>query len=86
MFTCAACGRRATACPDCVNMMAVDPETGLPPDVAIVDGTATTIEPTPEARERSKTHPLCDACVTAAIVAGKTDMMTAEQRHRLRHL
>lgn len=82
IFKCPVCGRDSGACPECVNTIAFDPKTGLPPDVAIIDGKATTITPTPDATARSSQLPVCDDCISAAIRQG-ADLMTAEDRHIL---
>jgi RNA polymerase sigma-70 factor, ECF subfamily len=63
LYFCVACGRLALACPDCVTTVRIDPHTGLPIDIAVVDGRPVTIEPSEQSRERSRPEPLCDGCV-----------------------
>jgi hypothetical protein len=84
LFACVACGRRAAACPDCVNTVRIDPHTGLPIDVAVVDGQLVTVEPSEQAHERSRTQPVCDDCVHRrnARHPDRDARMTAADRHR----
>jgi hypothetical protein len=85
VFVCAVCGNRDAQCPDCVNTIAIDPETGLPPDVGYVNGKAASKTPSEAAKERSSQQPLCDICIAAAIARGKTGLLTAADRHSHLH-
>lgn len=76
-FHCYACGSLATACPDCVVTVRVDPQTGLPPDVELRGGKPASIEPVPGAVARSTKEPICDACASRAGWAE-----SAAQRHQ----
>lgn len=80
VFVCAGCHRPSSACPVCVNTIAIDPLTGLPPDVEMVNGAAAHKTPSDEAKQRARQDPICDACVVVAIAAGK-NLTTAEERH-----
>lgn len=95
LFTCFSCRLEFTACPECVNTIRVDPETGWPPDVEVIDGKAVHKEPTPEATARSIKQPTCDRCVAtrnetwarggedAQHIEGYWEL--AEDRHRRAH-
>jgi hypothetical protein len=88
VFVCADCGLQSSACPECVNAVRIDPETGLPPDVEIVDGRAVPKTPpiSEDAVHRSEPCPVCDACISLAIRRGKAGLMTAADRHRRLHV
>jgi ferredoxin len=87
LFTCIACGRPSLACPNCVTTVRIDPHTGLPIDVALVNGQPVTIEPTAAARARSRHQPICDDCVrrrNARYPDGQA-WITAAERHDRTH-
>ena len=88
IFDCAVCGMPSTACPNCVNMLPIDPETDLPPDVEVIEnGTArkrTDPEAIAESLRRSVREPVCDRCVEAAIRQGKP-WLTSDRRHETQH-
>jgi hypothetical protein len=88
LFDCVACKRPALACPDCVNTVRIDPHTGLPIDVAVVDGQPVTVEPTEQTRARSRREPICDDCVCRrnARYPDWAPWVTAADRHRRAHL
>jgi hypothetical protein len=89
LFTCYACTRPALACPECVTTVHDDPHTGLPVDVAILDGRPVSIEPTEHARARSRKQPICDTCVRRRnqFYPDRAGIwMTAGERHRRAHL
>jgi hypothetical protein len=88
LFSCFACRRLAFACPDCVTTVRGDPHTGLPIDLAIVDGRPVTIEPTEQSRARSRPEPICDHCVQRRndLYPDRGVWMTAGDRHRGAHL
>ncbi len=88
LFTCYACIRPAIACPDCVTTVRVDPHTGLPIDIAIVDGRPVTVEPTEQVRARSREQPICDGCVRRRneLYPDRGVWMTAGERHHRAHL
>lgn len=93
---CANCGSDFMACPQCVCTVRIDPQTGFPPDVAVVDGKAVHVaNPDPEAVQRAEKRPVCDDCVRrrnairegggedAAHMTGPWE--TAEERHARTH-
>jgi len=88
LFDCYACTLLSLACPDCVNTVRVDPHTGLPIDRAVVNGRPVTIEPTPQARARSRPEPICDNCVRRRneLYPDRGVWLTAAERHRRAHL
>jgi len=64
ILDCANCGARFMACPQCVCTVRIDPQTGFPPDVRVIDGKAVhNPKPDPEAVQRSEKRPVCDDCV-----------------------
>jgi hypothetical protein len=63
LLRCVDCRNGFMACPDCVNTIRIDPATGLPPDVEVIDGKAVHKEPDPEATARSVKQPVCDDCI-----------------------
>ena len=64
ILACADCKTGFMACPDCVNTVRIDPETGFPPDTQLVDGRLKHLaNPDPEATGRSIKQPVCDVCV-----------------------
>jgi hypothetical protein len=85
-FTCCSCGRLGTACPECANTVAIDPETNLPPDIAVINGKAVTVQPSEDAVRRSAQQLICDTCVIRAIAGGKTNWMAAVERHARFHV
>lgn len=87
LFDCVACQRPAAACPDCVNTVRIDPHIGLPIDVTVVDGRPVTVEPSAQARARSRTQPICDDCVRRrnARYLDREAWTTAADRHRRAH-
>lgn len=63
---CASCRAEFLACPDCVNTVRIDPATGYPPDVVVVDGRARhTDTPDAAAVARAVARPVCDGCIDA---------------------
>lgn len=93
LMKCADCKEGFTMCPNCVNAVRIDPETGFPPDVVVIDGKSKhNPNPDPEAVKRSVAQPVCDSCVQrrndalrgdsprAAHIVGVT--MLAVDRHR----
>ncbi len=88
LYFCVACGCLALACPDCVTTVRIDPHTGLPVDIAVVDGRPVAVEPTEQVRERSRPEPLCDGCVRRRnlLYPQRGAWMTAAERHRRAHL
>ena len=90
ILECANCGARFTACPQCVCAVRIDPQTGFPPDVRVIDGKAVhNPSPDPEAVQRSEKRPVCDNCVrrrngkAAARMQGPWE--TWEERHARTH-
>lgn len=82
---CGNCGEITAGCPQCLNVIRIDPETDLPPDVARnPNGEGfITIEPTLEAQLRSVQMPLCDVCVEETMRrAPHKGLITEEERHR----
>lgn len=84
---CAACRTQFAACPQCVNTVAIDPETGFPPDVERgPDDQPVRVEPSPEAVARSVKTPLCDRCVATHNRQYPDDPWTPwKERHALTH-
>jgi hypothetical protein len=85
IFDCVMCGRTDAQCPDCVNTIAIDPLTNLPPDVEYIDGRATHKTPDEAAKQRSRQQPLCDRCIAAAKAQGRPELVTAAERHSRLH-
>jgi hypothetical protein len=91
IYFCYVCGEPASACPECVNTVRIDPETELPPDVMLDENrNLRNITPDSNALARSVPLPICDNCVVAGNIvrssAGETTkLMTAAQRHRDYH-
>ncbi|GAB2572577.1 hypothetical protein GCM10027168_01740 [Streptomyces capparidis] len=96
VMRCADCKKGFMACPECVNVVRIDPETGLPPDVVVLDGEARhNPNPDPAAFERSVKQPVCDDCVAyrnELTRAGSErarhhdgTVMLAADRHRMHH-
>ncbi|MFC9651450.1 hypothetical protein [Streptomyces sp. NPDC056937] len=96
LMTCADCKAGFAECPECVNSVRIDPATGYPPDVVVIDGKSKhNPNPNPEAVRRSVARPVCDPCVThrnevlqggtpeGAHIVGVT--MLAAERHRRHH-
>ncbi|OKI00154.1 hypothetical protein A6A06_23600 [Streptomyces sp. CB02923] len=83
IMTCAQCKDRFMGCPECVNAIRIDPATGLPPDVIVVDGEVhRNPNPDPEAVRRTVTRPVCDDCV-AQHITGATELAAdRHERHR----
>jgi hypothetical protein len=75
-FACWTCKKTATACPNCVMGLPIDPETSLPPDVERDGDAFRKIEPDPGAVRRAVKQPICDECANKAGYRG-----TAEDRH-----
>lgn len=81
---CYSCNDVFVSCPECVNVLRVDPLTGLPPDVELVYGRPMAITPVPGAVERSVKASLCDPCVIRVNQRspGKFPMTWAERHDR----
>ncbi|MBB1251854.1 hypothetical protein [Streptomyces alkaliterrae] len=97
LMACVNCKRGFTACPECVNTIRIDPETGYPPDAVLVDGKARhNPNPDPEAVKRSAPQPVCDTCVmqrNEALYSGSPEgahigavTTLAAERHKKGHV
>lgn len=87
IFICCGCKMESVACPECVNTILIDPETGLPPDVVILNGKAVRdLNPDPETVKRSRKQPICDHCITRRnkIIRGNR-VLTSKERHERNH-
>ncbi len=93
LFTCVNCKNPGAACPQCVNTIRIDPETGFPPDTLLIDGELFHCpDPTEEARARSVAQPVCDNCIEVrnkearkGKAADDITYLTSEERHNRTH-
>lgn len=78
MASCVSCGQLFMFCPECVASLPIDPQTGLPPDLA-ADGTPQ--QPDPAAVVRAERRPLCENC--EGVIARRLGIeRRAADRHR----
>ncbi len=94
IMRCVNCKATFGACPQCVNTIRIDPETGLPPDARWEGRNLVhNPEPDPDAVMRSVAQPVCDNCImgrndaaSAGNAADDRITLTSEERHHRFHM